>query len=130
MLYRTVNGGAPARPVFSERDRLITFYLGVMDQESMKTTAREYDIGRLVGILGDRILIDDEYEVPLVPFAEVFGGDYLCLDYRKTADQPSVVLWQHEESMALSPATVEVAPSLDDFLAGCRPNERDLEGDR
>jgi hypothetical protein len=51
----------------------------------------------------------------LVPFAALFGGDYLCFDYEH-GGRPSIVVWLHEESREDRPVTKYVAPDFDTFL--------------
>jgi len=53
----------------------------------------------------------------LIPFAEVFGSDFLVLDYRENASEPSVGLWYHELSEVLAPMVVQCGRTLHDFLA-------------
>ncbi len=67
----------------------------------------------------DERLVDyedaDECAATLVPFAGLFAGDFVCLDYRKR-DIPSVVVWLHEESEEFSPVTIKVAETFKDFI--------------
>ena len=50
-----------------------------------------------------------------VPFASVFGGNYLCFDYSKKP-RPSIVVWLNEFSQGESPVTEFVANTFDDLL--------------
>ncbi len=53
------------------------------------------------------------YEI--IPFAVLFAGDLLCLDYRES-ETPSVCVWFHEESEEWNPVTEKVADSFSEFM--------------
>ena len=57
----------------------------------------------------------------IVPFATDGGGDYICLDYRKDTDHPTVVYWAHEADPGQSIAYL--ADSFTDFLGILEPPE-------
>ena len=64
----------------------------------------------------ERIVSNPElvgYEI--IPFAVLFAGDLLCLDYRE-AETPSVCVWFHEESEEWNPVTEKVAESFSEFM--------------
>lgn len=52
----------------------------------------------------------------MIPIAELFAGDYVCLDYRENADEPSICVWDHEESDELAPVTYKAANSFSEFI--------------
>lgn len=52
----------------------------------------------------------------VIPIAVLFAGDYVCLDFRKDANHPSVCVWSHEESPDFAPTTYFVANSFEEFL--------------
>ena len=50
-----------------------------------------------------------------LPIAVLFAGDFVCLDFRETED-PTVVVWYHEESGEFSPVTKTVAQNISEFF--------------
>jgi SMI1-KNR4 cell-wall len=52
----------------------------------------------------------------LVPIAALFGGDFLVLDYRNSADQPAVSVWYHDTSDDFAPDVRVIADSFENFL--------------
>lgn len=76
-----------------------------------------YDIGVVLTQIGDRMVEDPEQiGYKLVPFASLFGGDMLCLDYRTNSSRPEICIWYHEESDILNPKTEKVFDSFDSFI--------------
>ena len=61
-----------------------------------------------VGIL--EYLKDEILPKGLIPFSDDGGGNFLCFDYRKSDQNPSIVLWIHDESIHF------IAHNFDDFL--------------
>jgi hypothetical protein len=51
----------------------------------------------------------------IIPFAVLFSGNFVCLDFRNSKD-PSVVVWFHEESNGFKSVTKKVAESLLNLL--------------
>lgn len=116
MLMKT-NGGSPVKKEFivKGRMRMITTFLCVLEDTEHSTNGC-YDIDVVLTQIEDR-LTDNEDLVgcELLPIAELFAGDYLCLDYRADKNTPSVCVWSHEESGELAPVTYQVARSFDEF---------------
>lgn len=76
-----------------------------------------YDIAVVLSQIDTRLtdnpdLMGDE----LIPIAELFAGDYICLDYRDSKTEPSICVWAHEESDVFSPTTYWVADNFSEFL--------------
>jgi hypothetical protein len=117
-LVRTANGGVPLRPLFesAQGQRYVERFLPLLDK--YKSAEGAYDI-RVVMTHVDGRLGDDEEEVgsSIIPFAVLFAGDLVCLDFRDDPDAPTVCVWYHEESTDFHPVTETVAPSLEAFLA-------------
>ncbi|MBX7482728.1 SMI1/KNR4 family protein [Qipengyuania qiaonensis] len=60
---------------------------------------------------------EDGIGLELVPFAALFGGDFLVLDYRgEGAVVPKVSIWFHESSEDFAPDARPIAPSFGDFI--------------
>ena len=61
-------------------------------------------------------LVGDE----MIPIAELFAGDLVCLDYRENKEEPSVCVWDHEASDEFDPVTYHVADTFPEFIAMLR----------
>lgn len=59
--------------------------------------------------------------INVIPIAGLFGGDFLCLDYRQDINHPTVGVWDHELSDELSPHITQVADSFSDFTSSLMP---------
>lgn len=57
-------------------------------------------------------LVGDE----LIPIASFFAGDYVCLDFTDNRDEPSICVWNHENSGEFEPVTYKVANTFAEFL--------------
>ncbi|MBS5795067.1 MAG: SMI1/KNR4 family protein [Clostridiales bacterium] len=82
-----------------------------------------YVIGVVISQIFDRLTdSEDIIGMDVIPIASLFGGDFICLDYRKKGidyrenKNPIVVIWDHEESEEDSPATKKVANSVEEFF--------------
>jgi len=77
----------------------------------------DYDIGVTITQIEDRLSDNpDLLGTELVPIAVLFAGDFICLDYRNSKENPSICVWSHEESGVDEPVTYYVAPSFEAFL--------------
>ena len=112
------NGGIPQSNVLPDsRERVIERFLCITESPKFaKPPAGEYDISVVVTQLDERIVDDeDTLGIKIIPFAALFAGDFLCLDYREK-ENPTVVVWDHEQSDELKPYVEEVFSSFDDFV--------------
>ncbi|TCI04926.1 SMI1/KNR4 family protein [Corallincola luteus] len=114
------NGGRPNKLVIEadSEDRLIEQFLCLLDDPRNEAVHGQYEISVVIAQIEDR-LTDDEEQIgtTLIPFAAIFGGDFLCMDFRQQKDDPSIVLWDHNESDELEPVTYSVADSMGAFLS-------------
>jgi len=104
------HGGAPGRRYFKTAKgtgHVITRFLNFLPDENDSTLA-QYNVSGTWGLIEDRL---GELHVP---FAELFGGDMLCFDFR--AIPPQIVVWDHERSTEGNPYTESVAESFAAFL--------------
>ena len=62
------------------------------------------------------IVHEDFLGFELIPIAALFGGDFVCLNYVKDPENPSMCNWYHEESYELEPAIELVANNFTEFL--------------
>lgn len=58
---------------------------------------------------------DAEHE-HLIPFALLFAGDYLVLDYYTNQTEPAVAVWDHERSLPDAPHAPVIAENFEAFL--------------
>ena len=109
------NGGVPRAKYFEvgENQKVLTFFL-CLDSDYRESPTGETDIGVVWSQIEDRL---NEY---LVPFAAVFGGDFLCFDFEgedeEPLDVPKIVVWNHDLSEEDEPVTDFVADDFETFL--------------
>jgi hypothetical protein len=111
------NGGKPTRQLlrFGNDDHVIERFLCILDDPTGEDPVGQYDIEVVEAQIFDRLDDDpDSTGCTLVPIASLFAGDFLCLDYRGAADEPIVVIWEHELSEEFAPHTTFVAKSFSD----------------
>lgn len=76
-----------------------------------------YDISVVESQIGERLTDNEDLiGVEVLPIAELFAGDYVCLDFRSDMEKPEVCIWDHEESGDFSPVTIKVSESFSEFL--------------
>lgn len=100
----------------NKQKRMIDHVLFVLPDYKTNTLGC-YDIGVVLSQIGER-LADDPNQIgyKLIPFAALFGGDMLCLDYRVNSQDPTVCIWYHEKSDYLKPVTEKVFESFAEFV--------------
>lgn len=112
------NGASPIKDSFlnNHRSYMIDRFLCILEV----TGEREdefYDIGVVRTQLDERIVWDEDLVgTELLPIAVLFAGDFVCLDYRHNNIDPSVCIWDHEESSDLNPVVYPVSQNFDEFL--------------
>lgn len=123
-VFRLLTSAARGPWIFeSDRERVLERWLVLVDDPSSHPEGI-YDLEVIFGQIEWGLFEDEESEeAALVPFGLLFGGDYVCLDYRGDPASPSVVVWLHEESEENRPATVPVAPTVGGFLRRLEPLE-------
>ncbi|MCR5295233.1 MAG: SMI1/KNR4 family protein [Lachnospiraceae bacterium] len=78
----------------------------------------QYDISVVESQIGERLTANEDLVgVEILPIAELFGGDYVCLDYREGRSEPVVCVWSHEESGEFDPVTYEAAGSFEGVIS-------------
>jgi hypothetical protein len=104
------NGGVPATPHFrlGRNVKVVERFLCLVRNYRTHPLG-ELDIGVVWSSIEDRL---DEF---LMPFAAVFGGDFLCFDFTEFDDAP-VVLWVHDRMSEGKPHTVPVAKNFRAFV--------------
>ena len=56
------------------------------------------------------------YGYNIIPIAALFGGNFLCLDYRESTNNSTICVWDHEMSDDGKPVTYFIANSFKEFL--------------
>jgi hypothetical protein len=112
------NGAVPSRKEFRQgtRERMIERMLCLIPEPQNDQTNGWYDLTVIVTQLDTR-LIDDENLVGMnvIPIAALFAGDFVCLDFRRDPESPTVAVWDHERSRDLHPVLEPIAPSFTVF---------------
>ena len=77
----------------------------------------EFDIDVVMNSL-EEMWTYDEYsdEVQILPIAKMVGGNFLALNYKNTESEPTVCVWDNEESEEFDPITYFVANSFREFM--------------
>ena len=112
------NGLIPSKRYFhfGNNEKVIDRFLAILAISGEKPE-EVYDIGVLSTQLEGRIVFDEDYVgMQLIPIAALFGGDFVCLNYVKDSENPSICIWYHEESYELEPAIELVANNFAEFL--------------
>lgn len=112
------NGGIPNEKSFqcNKHNYVIARFLCILKniQENSKGW---YDISVVESQIGERLTDNEDLiGVEVLPIAELFVGDYLCLDYRENKEKPSICVWSHEESGDFAPVTYKVADTFSAFV--------------
>ena len=112
------NGLIPSKRYFhfGNNEKVIDRFLAILAISGEKAE-EAYDIGVVSTQLEGRIVFDEDYVgMQLIPIAALFGGDFVCLNYVKDSENPSICIWYHEESYELEPAIELVANNFTEFL--------------
>lgn len=117
-MLKKYNGGIPEKREFKcgNQTRMIVRFLCIKEKYTDEEYAC-YDINAVLTQLEERIVSNPDlvgYEI--IPIAELFAGDLLCLDYRKSAT-PDVCVWFHEESGEWEPSTYKIAETFSEFMS-------------
>lgn len=112
------NGAKPENAAFlcNNCERMITRFLCILSNPNDNEYGW-YDIDVIESQIGERLTANEDLMgVEVLPIAELFAGDYVCLDFREGKEKPTVCVWSHEESGEFDPVTYEVANSFTEFL--------------
>lgn len=117
-LLRTGNGAIPIKHRFFQynRERLIERMLCILDNPNNDNKNGWYDIGVIISQINERLVDNpDIVGTNVIPIAALFGGDFLCLDYRNNIANPNISVWEHEKSDIFQPYLEKIANSLPEF---------------
>lgn len=113
------NGGTPNKQEFKYNNHvyMVKSFLCIL-HDSENSEYGFYDIDVVLTQIEDRLTSNEDLiGCELLPIAELFAGDYLCLDYSNNKDNPTICIWNHEESGELEPVTYFVANSFSEFIS-------------
>jgi len=107
---RKSNGGVPIENLFTygTNEKVVERFLSLLD-DYKNDPLGQYDLEVVWSQIEGRL--DDH----LVPFGELFAGDFVCFNFREQPE-PDVVLWDHEQSREDAPFTVKIADSFVSFV--------------
>lgn len=113
------NGGIPNEKEFecNKHNYAITRFLCIL-KNVQGTQHGWYDISVVESQIGERLTDNEELiGVEVLPIAELFARDYVCLDYRENKETPNICIWSYEKSGEFEPVTYKVADTFTDFVA-------------
>lgn len=112
------NGSIPITRFFKYKSNryVVDRFLCMLDNPG-KHEKGVYDIKVVFSQLDERLLSDGDITgAELVPFAALFAGDFVCLDYRENKNDPVICIWYNEESDEYVPVTEKIANNITNFL--------------
>ena len=111
------NGGIPKEKTFFYHNHGygIVRFLGIV-KDYKSSELGWYDINVVDSHVGERLSDNMGYGIDVLPIAELFAGDLLCLDFRGNTENPIVSIWFHEESGEFDPCLEKVADDFESFL--------------
>ncbi|MER2070459.1 MAG: SMI1/KNR4 family protein, partial [Psychrobacillus sp.] len=100
----------------NENNYIIERFLCILEESESDEINGWYDIEVTITQIGERLTDDEDLiGMNVVPIAALFTGDFVCLDY-SNRENPTVVVWYHEESEEFSPVTKTVAQDISEFF--------------
>lgn len=112
------NGGIPQENSFDFEGKkyIITRFLVIIKDITMNDLGW-YDIGTVESQIGERLTDNvDLIGMDMVPIVELFGGNYVCLDFRQSEYCVGISLWIYDESGDFVPVTKKIADNFEGFL--------------
>ncbi|MEK3868318.1 SMI1/KNR4 family protein [Paenibacillus sp. FSL H7-0716] len=112
------NGGRPINSSFkcNNHDYAIDRFLCLL-KTPRDNQLGMYDIDVTLTQIEDRLTDNEDLiGVDILPIAILFAGDFLCLDFCESRNNPKVCVWDHENSGELDPISYHVADSFEEFL--------------
>lgn len=112
------NGAVPITNVvtINSHEYVIERFLCILE-DSEKNDLGMYDIAVVLSQIEERLTDNEDLVgVELLPIASLFGGDFLCLDFKHSEDNPSVGVWKHDESYELEPVFFKGFSDFKKFL--------------
>jgi len=117
-VLRVGHGAVPLTKVFDQggKKRLIERMLCLLENPRTDQQNAWADITVVMTQLDSRLIDNQELVgMNVIPVAALFGGDFLCLDYRADLRSPLIAVWEHEHSDDFRPSLETVATSFSQF---------------
>ena len=111
---KNFNGGVPMKKQFICNDKLyeIRRFLCVLKN----VEESEFEINVVRTDIGNYLAYDrEQIGVGIFPIAALTREDYVCLDYRKSKDTPTVCVWDYMASEPYDPVTFHIAETFTEF---------------
>lgn len=119
---KKINGGVPITNTFEfdESDYVIENFLCMLDNPDEHEEYGNYELQVIMSQLDERLCEeneddDEDCSWPVIPIASLFGGDFICLDFRKS-ETPIIAIWDHEESEEYEPVLIKIADNINQFF--------------
>ncbi|MBM7543289.1 SMI1/KNR4 family protein [Amphibacillus cookii] len=112
------NGAIPVENLFTVNfhEYVIERFLCILE-DSENNSMGMYDIDVVLSQIEERLTDNEDLVgVELLPIASLFGGDFLCFNFKDRKDNPSVGVWKHDESSELEPIFFECSPGFSYFI--------------
>ena len=113
------NGIIPKKNLFKisdDKEYVIERFLCILD-DFEENSLGMYDIDVILSPILEILSVDpDSVGVELLPVATLFGGGFICLDYREGTQNPKVCYWKREDSYEWHPSVKFVSETFEDFL--------------
>ena len=113
------NGGCPDETTIkvNSEERVLERFLIVSEDENLDGSLMQYEIKVVMAQIEERLTDNEDLiGAEALPFAYLFSGDFLCLDFKEDAINPKVVIWDHNESEELSPVFYKAFNNFQEFL--------------
>ncbi|MBB1335078.1 MULTISPECIES: SMI1/KNR4 family protein [unclassified Pseudoalteromonas] len=113
------NGASPEEAIIriNSEERVLERFLIVSEDEKLDSGLMQYEIKVVMAQIEERLTANEDLVgAETLPFAFLFGGDFLCLDFKEDAINPKVVIWDHNESEELSPVFYKAFDNFQKFL--------------
>lgn len=115
---KSKNGVIPTKRYFhfGNNNKVVERFLCVLEYAKDNPLGM-YEIDVVMSQLDERLFVHENIlGFELIPIAAFYGGDFLCLNYIKGPDNPSICIWYHEESYELEPSVEFVDNNFTEFL--------------
>ena len=113
------NGGCPDETTIkiNSEERVLERFLIVSEDEKLDNEFKQYEVKVVIAQIEERLTANEDLVgAEVLPFAYLYGGDFLCLDFKRDTTNPKVVIWDHNESDELSPVFYEAFNNFQEFL--------------
>jgi hypothetical protein len=110
----------------NNNEKVIERFLPMLDKPNNYPMDGMYDIDVVITQIGERLTNNEELiGMNIIPFAALFAGDFLCLDFRINSKSPEVVMWDHNLSEEFQPSFEFISQTFGDFLSLILVRKRD-----